>query len=140
MPPGPNPLQFLLQILKAKYSYYENISIVDNVIYNRYIHFLAASFWSGPMGRAQALNTLTLSHVETLLDPTSYVEATEFKTQNVYGIQAIRLTDFGRKALNLYLEKFRPYAQGELVPTFPTDPLVIKLDRTAVKSLGEKVY
>jgi hypothetical protein len=49
-PPGENPLVEMKKILQAKYNQYEKLNFVDNVTYNKYIHFLAAAFYIGPQG------------------------------------------------------------------------------------------
>lgn len=86
----------------------------------------------------QSIGLLTVSDVPALLDPTKYVESNKFKTAGTYGIQPIRLTDLGRKALNMYMQKFRPYAQGNK-PIEQSDNLFIKLNGEPETNIGEKV-
>ena len=90
------------------------------------------------LGRVQSIGLLTVSDVEALLDPTRYVESNKFKTAATYGTQPIRLTDLGRKALTLYMNIFRPYAQGSK-PIGKSDKLFIKVNGEPETNIGEKV-
>lgn len=86
----------------------------------------------------QSIGLLTVFDVPALLDPTRYVESTKFKTAGTYGVQPIRLTDLGRKALRMYMDKFRPYAQGDK-PIEQSDKLFIKVNGEPETNIGEKV-
>jgi hypothetical protein len=86
----------------------------------------------------QSIGLLTISDVPALLDPSRYVESTRFKTAGTYGVQPVRLTELGRKALKMYIDIFRPYAQGDK-PIEQSDKLFIKLSGEPETNIGEKV-